>query len=238
MALASLTDVKTHLGISGTTYDTQLTFWLNAALSAVINYCGTSFETATRTEYYSPDGYIIRLRNGPVQSVTSVYEDASAAWNQNPDGAFGSDTLLVAGQDYALVEDQGETTLARDFVSRSCLLRRLGKPWARRYPQSRTIGFLNYQLSIPDLPAIGAVKVVYISGYSTVPAAITQAVCWEVDAYRQRAGHSGGMMTQESLGEYSYQLANIQNDLKGGLLSDAAKILLAPFKNLGGGLVI
>lgn len=238
MAIAQLTDVKTHLGITVSTYDTQLQMWLDAAISAVTNYCGTSFEQATRTEYYQPDGYKIVLKNRPVISITSVYENAAAYWGSasNP---WTSDYLLTAGTDYALQTDAGELSATYGYTSRSGIIIRIGRRWARRYANNTTPGMSGYNLSVPDLPAQGSVKVVYVSGYTNVPDAVMQAVLWEVDAYRSRAGKGGQQMTAESLGEYSYSMA--QQDAafaKGGLLSSAAVQLLAPFKTLGKGLAI
>lgn len=238
MPIATLTQVKLHLGIpdATTTYDSQLTQWMNAAINAVINYCGCSFDQVTRTEYYQPDGNHLILQNRPVISITSIYENASAYWGSasNP---WTSDFLLVAGTDYALQTDAREDGLG--YTSRSGIVIRIGKQWARRYPTTRPLGLTNFNLSTPDLPAQGAVKVVYISGYTTIPAAVTQAVCWEVDAYRQRAGKAGQQMTAESLGEYSYSLAQqLPTTVGMGLLSQAAIDLLAPFKPLGKGLVI
>lgn len=238
MAIAQLTDVKTHLGITVSTYDTQIQMWLDAAISAVTNYCGTSFEQTTRTEYYQPDGYKLVLKNRPVISVTSVYENAAAYWGSasNP---WASDYLLTAGTDYALQTDAGELSATYGYTSRSGIIIRIGRRWARRYANNTTPGMSGYNLSVPDLPAQGSVKVVYVSGYTNVPDAVMQAVLWEVDAYRSRAGKGGQQMTAESLGEYSYSMA--QQDAafaKGGLLSSAAVQLLAPFKTLGKGLAI
>lgn len=238
MSLCSLSQLKTHLGVTVTTYDTQLTQWLDAAISAVINYCGTSFEQATRTEYYQPDGYKIVLQNRPVISITEVYENASAYWGQatNP---WTSDFLLTAGVDYALQTDAREVPATYGYTSRSGIVIRIGRRWARRYAQNSSPGLSGYNLSVPDLPAQGPVKIVYVSGYTNVPAAIMQAVCWEVDAYRARGGKGGQQLTAESLGEYSYSLAQLEPVTNSsGLMSSAAIKLLAPFRTLGKGLVI
>ena len=238
MAIAQLTDVKTHLGITVSTYDTQLQMWLDAAITAVTNYCGTSFEQATRTEYYQPDGYKLVLKNRPVISVTSVYENAGAYWG-SADNPWTSDYLLTAGTDYALQTDAAELTSTYGYTSRSGIIIRIGRRWARRYANNTTPGMSGYNLSVPDLPAQGSVKVVYVSGYTNVPDAVTQAALWEVDAYRSRAGKGGQQLTAESLGEYSYSLAQQEATVaNGGLLSTAAIRLLAPFKTLGKGLVI
>lgn len=238
MAIASLEQVKTHLGISVSTYDTQLTQWLSAAISAVVNYCGTSFEQTTRTEYYQPDGNKIVLQNRPVISITSIHENANAAWGQ-ADDPWTSQYLLTEGVDYALHVDSRELTATYGYTSRSGIVVRLGKRWARRYANHNANGWSGYSLSIPDMPAIGPVKVVYVSGYTAVPMAVTQAVIWEVDAYRSRAGKGGQQVTAESLGEYSYSLAQQEIPKNAsGLLSVAAIKLLAPFRTMGKGLVI
>lgn len=237
MAICDLPTVKLHLGISVTTYDAQITAWLTAAISAVINYCGTSFEQTTRTEYYQPDGYNLILQNRPVISVTSVYENAAAYWGQSS-SPWTSAFLLTAGTDYALATDARELGTTYGYTSRSGIIRRIGKPWARRYPNMTTSGHVGFQLSVPDMPAIGPVQVTYVSGYTNFPAAITQAVCWEVDAYRARAGKAGQALTQESLGEYAYSLSTPLPLKAGGLLSEAAITMLAPFRVMGKGLAI
>ena len=237
MAICDLATVKLNLGISGTTQDAVLTLWLNAAISAVINYCGTSFESQLRTEYYQPDGWNLLLRNRPVISVTSVYEDTNGFWNQSAT-PFPAETLLTAGVDYALQEDAGELVATYGYISRSGIIRRLNRSWPRRYPRQLIPGWTTQNLSLPDYPSIGSVKVVYTSGYTTLPAAITQAVCFEVSAYKQRAKLGGANLTSESLGEYSYSLGQQIPVIVGGLLSDAARNLLAPFTALGKGLAI
>lgn len=228
MALATLADVKTHLGITGSTEDARLTAWLTAAIAAVTNACrGWDFESTTRTEYYQPDGHNLITRFRPISSITTIHEDPGAYWGDVA-GAYAADTLLTAGTDYALRRDgngiNGE-------VARSGIIVRIGKRWAQINAPS---GYrnTNYQLLTQALdPAIGAVKIVYVSGYTTVPADVTQAVCFEVDAMRQKAGNGGQQVSGESLGEYSYSL---KGDAVGAqqysyLQSAAAASLLQPY---------
>lgn len=228
MALATLTDVKTHLGITGTDEDTRLTAWLAAAIAAVNNACqGVDFESSTRTEYYQPDGYQLITKHRPISSVTSVYEDPDAKWGDVA-GSYGASTLLTEGEDYALVRDgsglNGE-------IAKSGIIVRINRRWAQvntplAYPNT------NYQLLTQAVqPSVGAVKLVYVAGYTTVPADVTTAVCFEVDAIRQKAGKGGQQVTSESLGEYSYSAKGDAMGIQayGYLQSAAAAALLQPY---------
>lgn len=237
MALATLADVKLHLGIptGTTTWDAQLTAWMNAAIAGIKAACiGWDFEQITRTEFYQPDGDILISRWKPIQSITSLYEDAGAAWGQ-ASGAFAADTLLVEGEDYALVKDGSGVN---GEVSRSGLVARIGRSWAQcTKPVSIAQTNVNAMMR-RVIPALGSVKMVFVSGYTAVPADVTQAVCFEVDAMRSMKGKGGATVQSESLGEYSYSLANVDKASKpfGYFLSPSTGTLLAQY--LLGSLVI
>lgn len=230
MALATLEQVKTHLGIaaSNTALDAALTMWLAAAISAIKEACrGKILEEETRTEYYSPDGYNMILRGVPVQSITSIYEDTNGQYGQSAD-PFPASTLLTATTDYALVRDgnglNGE-------VSRSGIVKRLGRPWPRRNTPS---GYrsTNYQMLTRALvPVEGSVKITYVCGYDAVPADVTLAACFEVDMMKQMRDKGGNTLASEALGEYSYSLGSVDQAVKAGgfFLSPATATLLRPY---------
>lgn len=230
MALAALSDVKAHLGLADdyTAEDTRLTAWLNAAIAGITAACSDwDFETTTRTEYYQPNGRILVLKKRPVQSITSVYEDHDARWGDGT-SPYAAATLLTAGTDYALERD-GSGLLGE--VSRSGNLRRIGKPWAQAVSPIAYANTNYNNLVRAVVPAVGAVKVVYVSGYTTVPANVTTACCFEVDEMRLRAKRGGKIITSESLGEYSYSAQNIAlaNQPYGYFLSASTPTLLAPY---------
>lgn len=73
MALVTLADTKSWLGITGTDEDTTLTALIAAASVAVSNYCNRELESATVTEDYEGTGSrMIFARRWPITSITSV----------------------------------------------------------------------------------------------------------------------------------------------------------------------
>ena len=233
MALATLTNLKTYLGITGTTEDARLQMMLDAAMSGIIQACiGWRFEQVTLTEYYEPDGSKLILRSRPVKSITSLYEDASASWGQTS-GAFDTDTLLSEGEDYALEKDgsgiNGE-------VSRSGLIVRIGRLWARQARPVFVSGSVTGSMMLKMSPATGPVKVTYVAGYDDVPADVVLAVYAEVDMMRLMRKKGGGTVQSFGLGEYSYSLANVDKSSHayGYFLSPQTSTLLAPYLVAGG----
>lgn len=71
MSTIALADAKTHLNITGTTYDTELQAMLDAAEAAIEQKCGL-LTTASRTERIKGGGLGLVLANTPVVSLTSV----------------------------------------------------------------------------------------------------------------------------------------------------------------------
>ena len=98
MALATLSDVKTHLGITTAADDTLLAQLQTSADDFVEQYCGRSFAGGSFTEDHSGGARMAFLRNYPVTAVTSVKVD--------PDRAFGTETVLDPA-DYYVHADRG-----------------------------------------------------------------------------------------------------------------------------------
>jgi len=143
------------------------------------------------------------LMRRPARSVTSVY--------YNPDALgvvanFTSDHLLTAGEDYRLKLDDPVNGISRSGIVTRLNQSAWGVGW-KRYPG--TLGKVH-------APIVGAIKVTYAAGFSSVPAFITGAA---VDAvmlvYNARA--NGAPFTSESWNGRSQSIA--QDYLKGVLNS-------------------
>jgi hypothetical protein len=98
MALDTLANVKSRLGITTSADDTLLGLLQDSADQAVANYCNRDFAGGTFTEYHPGGSEFVHLRNFPVDSVTSVKVDASRV--------FGSDTVVPA-TDYVVHSERG-----------------------------------------------------------------------------------------------------------------------------------
>lgn len=216
MALASVTDVKLHLGIAAatTTYDALLAMMLDQATAAIESYCKRTFTAASRFEYYSgDDSQVLILRNAPVQSIANLWLDATGYFG---DGAtpFAAATLLVAGTDYALARDNDSDSQ----VSRSGIVRRLNGTWPAI--KERQPGLITRTRGAGH----GNIKVEYTSGYGTIPADL-QAACLQLTArfYNNR----DMSLNQEQYEDYSYTRALPADEAK---MIGSVTSLLAPHK--------
>ena len=128
-----------------------------------------------------------------VASITNVWVDQDGAWGQGDD-AFASDTLLVAGTDYALRIDG-------PFGSTSGKLVRLGgRPWPGviQRPGHRLVANL--------AEGRGNIKVTYVGGYATIPADLVMLANQLVGLVAKRL--DGQQIQSERLDEHSYTLAS------------------------------
>jgi uncharacterized phiE125 gp8 family phage protein len=98
MSLDTLANVKTRLGISGSSDDTLLGLLMDSADAWIANYTGRDFVGGTFTEYFPGGLELLVLANFPVTGVTSVKID--------PAGSFGSETLIAATS-YAVHSERG-----------------------------------------------------------------------------------------------------------------------------------
>ena len=95
--LVSLADMKTYLGITGTTWDAFLTEQLQLVSDTVEAYCGRKFESATYVQTFYSDDYTypvkdIPLFHYPVTSIVSVEEDTTAITDFRIHGPTGTIT--------------------------------------------------------------------------------------------------------------------------------------------------
>lgn len=98
MSLDTLANVKTRIGLTTSADDALLDLLRASADEFVTQHCGRSFEAGTYTECFPGGRPVVRLRNFPVSSVTSVKFDLS--------GAFGPETAL-ATTSYSLEAERG-----------------------------------------------------------------------------------------------------------------------------------
>jgi len=165
------------------------------------------------TEYYNGPGMAeLVLRERPVQSIVSVYEDETGAWNQNA-GAFATATLLVEGTDYGL-------DLKNDAISLSGILMRLNGVWEN--VTGRGAGLL----SAEPLPGRGNLKVTYIAGYGQPPDDVVLAINSMIGEIRM-TGPMGGGLSSEHLDYYSYTRASASEQ---ALMLTSAKALLRSYR--------
>lgn len=213
--LTTVDAIKAQLGISGTSEDTRLGVWLSQADQMIKSYLRRNIEQATYTEFYSGDGTnVIRLRQAPVQSITSLYLDNAGFFGQ-PSGVFGTSSQLIEGTDFVLNRDNNSAT----EKSTSGIVWRINGSWDR--PSARVNGTLS---TIPG-NAMGNIKVTYVGGYATVPADLQAACIQAVATFRSM--QIVGMTQSESYEDYSYTLADpvTQEQVMGSV-----KSLLKPYK--------
>jgi hypothetical protein len=184
--LVSTAEYKAWRGISGTTLDTFISTTLGWVSADVRRFCGRNltngFESATRTETYSGmDEATILLTEWPITSITSVTQLYA-----------GGQTSLVDSNSYRVESDTG--ILSRIDVDRgrfaSWGLNQFNGYTGNWKPAPRfEEGFYNY-------------SVVYVGGYSTIPADLHMAVCRLTDVLFNQRGNDPSI-TSESLGQYS-----------------------------------
>lgn len=109
--LATRDEVKTYLGISGSSEDALIDQLLAGTDAWIKRYLGRDIEAANYIEQVDGSGAPIQiLKQYPIISVTSVYDDTARA--------FGSDTLLVENTDFLVYKEEGylEIIDGGDFV--------------------------------------------------------------------------------------------------------------------------
>lgn len=206
--LVSTSDYKAWRNISGSTFDTFIAQILGFVSADVRRYCSrdltNGFESATRTERYSgPDEAIIQLNEWPITSITSVTQLYA-----------GGDTSVVDSNSYRVDANSG-------MLSRIDVRRGRFASWAinqsngyagnwKADPRFEE-GFYNY-------------SIVYVGGYSTIPADLQMAVCRLADVLFNQRGNDPSI-TAESLGQYSVTRMS-QADF-----AQMRMDLLAPFNN-------
>ena len=88
MNLTTLAEVKEYLRTAGTPigsdFDSLIENSLIPAVSQLIEkHCSRSFGEATFTEYHDGGGDFIHVKNPPIISVTSIYQDEDWEWSSS-----------------------------------------------------------------------------------------------------------------------------------------------------------
>lgn len=139
--IVSLSDMKTYLGISGTTYDSQVTAMINAATKRMEQRAGRCFLPVTETIYLNGNGQEVIWLPEPADSVTSVHEDNTRTW------------------------DAGSLVSSEDYMVDGCQLERLDTIWMlgqRNIKVVYSVGFSTMPADITD-----AAKVQVAAMFST-----------------------------------------------------------------------
>lgn len=210
--LTTLSELKIHMGISGSDEDTLLTQLLDNVEQTIFSYTGReSFASAAATEYFDGTGReILILERYPVTAVASLYVD-NGGYYGNGTSPFGSGTEWTEGTDFTLKRtDESEK-------NRGLVL---------------ALGAVDFE----DVPGIwprgrGNVKVTYTAGYTTIPDDLqlaTHLLTASVYAIAEKnlAGPVGG----ETFGKYSYTL--LGNPSMAGMNMLTVRSILAKYKKL------
>ena len=97
--LCTRDNVKSYLGLTGTTYDDVIDLLIPAASEAIENSCGRRFGQESYTEYRDGNGHTrLVLAHRPVSSISGIWDDLNRNF---------SDDFLVDSDDYVLDSDQG-----------------------------------------------------------------------------------------------------------------------------------
>lgn len=221
MSFTSLSVLKRHLDIESNdlTQDARLEQMRQQSEQAVLTYLNrNSLERVTYTEYYDGNGLTkLVLRNIPVVSITSIYEDRNGGYYGDAVSAFPTSSLLTAGVDYVLQRDGKSPE-----VGKSGMVIRIGSVWPAL--SERIYGLL----AGDSVNGIGNVKITYIAGYASVPSDISLAVYQFIGELLGTA-KTGGALQRERLDYYSYDRGTIDMSTFG--MSGAAK-LLAPYRDV------
>ena len=213
--LTSLDQIKTFLNISSsdTSQDRQLSGLQVAAESLIQSRIKRNLEPASYTEYYAGNSQrALVLRNRPVLSIESIYEDYKGYSGYAPD-CFGPETLLTSGHHYTLDVDTGTTT------SKSGLVIRIGGVWME-------VGRVYFpgKLSAEIGPTFGNLKITYTAGFDVIPSEIEYAVCLTVASMRRNIS-TGGTVISEKIGDYEYKLSDSANNSSDPLIASVQQIL-------------
>lgn len=107
MAIDTLANVKTHLGIAGSTDDALLAELQAAADDFITRHCGRSFDGGSFTEDLPGGSRVLVLTNYPIDAVTSVSVD--------PARAFGPETVVPSDEYFVRPDDGTVETLGAPF---------------------------------------------------------------------------------------------------------------------------
>lgn len=158
----------------------------------------------------------LQLKNLPVASVGLEVREDVGAYAGQASGAWGSDTILTAGEDFYLDMDY-------EGISHTGLLFRIGQ-WPTEPRSVKVTYYGGYSATQMGADAAGAIK---LAAIETVVAAFKRA---------KDRQNSAGPKTSETIGVYSYstsaQLAADANGVNHDI-PYSAMMRLSPYRNFG-----
>lgn len=194
MSLTTVSQLKLHLGVTGSTQDAFLSQLLSGAEAAFKRLTDRDIEATDYVCYLSGRNTpILLLPEYPVISITGVWLDRDGYYG-TPTGAFADATELTSGIDYALVRD------GKAGVAETGRLFKIGGVWPGRW--ERRPGLLSSTVR----PGAGNIKASYRAGYEVVPDDV-QLCLWQVCAQLRSARALGAPYSSERYEEYAYQIA-------------------------------
>lgn len=107
MATDTLANVKTQLGVTGTTDDALLTKLQAAADDFIARHCGRAFDGGSYTEDLDGGSRMLVLTNYPIQAVTSV--------NVDPARTFAPATVIPSTEYFVRPDDGTVESLGSAF---------------------------------------------------------------------------------------------------------------------------
>ena len=178
MSLITLSDLKTFLGVSGTSEDAKLEIIRQGVEAAVERFCQRRFAQQQYTELYDGTGTErLYLDHRPVVSVAEVRVASGLYGGVGHDDAFPDSGVWTQNEDFILPRtDESEQNMG--------LLVAVNAVWP--------LGVAN-------------VKVTATCGYSTIPQDV-QLACYLMAATVRQAAEKGTPVASERIGDYSYQL--------------------------------
>lgn len=254
-----MAEVLLELGLCDSATDEERALVSDAvvrAKGAVRRFLRYNPESSTHTEYY-PQGEMnvaggagvwevsdtqayfrelagaatqqLQLRNLPVRGITSLWVDYDGRSGARS-GSFGDESLKTSGTDYWANWDKVDSLgnkICSDGIVRS----------EGAWPNSPGSVKVTYTAGYTSAELYGQDTVIDASGIgeTIVQEAVRRARRALVLKKHSRAGHLPGVVTSESLGDYSYSIdtSQVERLVGGGDLTPDSKERLAPFVNWG-----
>lgn len=182
MALVTLQDVKDYYGYPDSD-DALVQDLIDRASAMIESYTKRKFESASYTEFLDGGGVDLIVKERPIQSVASIRDFADP---NNPITVDADDYTVYESRGYIRYSTQGYGNgILADYSTRDTL------PVAERV---WTFGAKRWEVQ-------------YTGGYTEIPLDIQQATIWLVGSLKEQI-ETGGTYASESLGDYSYTLAD------------------------------
>lgn len=191
MVIASVSDVKEWLGLSGSTYDTAIGNFGTRAEARIARICNRpdGFTSGSKTEYLSGESADrLVLTYTPVTAIASIQLLSQ-----------GSVIETIQSTDYSVDDASGvvglDVTYAGRYFGGSYLYGddRGVADGSRRLLPNLSVGYRN-------------VKVIYTGGYSTYPDDLKQAVI-EYTAFLFRSRSINPALQSHTLGQHAWTIA-------------------------------